>query len=425
MLATSLAILVLSTATGVILARLLGPTGRGHLAAALLWPNLFISVGSLGLSESVVFFSAQMPGQERVVSASGLVVAICQAVFLGAAWYIAAPLILGHYGQETVRASRYMVLAFPLALMPIVANAVLLGRFDVRSYNLQRLSGVTLTALGLAALYLFRVSSVVAVVVVYLAVGALTLGYSFGNLASQRWMGFRASRTLMRSLLRFGIRSHLGTVSGIANQNADQAVISLALSPFYLGLYSVALTLPAGVSVIGGSLATIALPAVAAAGSTDDMRRTLAGLVKATLALSALAAGTLAIATPALIKIFFGSAFLAGTAVAEVLLLASILASANRVSSAGLRAFNRPLQAGAGDLLAAIITVISLLLLVPAIGLMGAAIAVSLASAANFGFNLWTCTRLGISARALLIPTSADVRELRALLRQDRQTETK
>jgi O-antigen/teichoic acid export membrane protein len=222
----------------------------------------------------------------------------------------------------------------------------------------------------------------------------------------------------MGGLLSFGVRSHVGTVSGIANQNADQALISIALSPFYLGLYSTALTLPAAVAVIGNSLATIALPTVSAAGSTDEMRRMLARLVKATLVASVLAAGALAIAAPTVINVFFGPSFLAATPVAQVLLVASTVASTNRVMSAGLRAFNWPLQAGAGDLLAAGVTVLSLVALVPMIGLMGAAIAVALASAANLGFNLWIYKRLKIPTRELFIPSASDLRGLGDLLRR-------
>jgi O-antigen/teichoic acid export membrane protein len=417
-LATSAAMLLLNIGTGVMLARLLGPTGRGQLAAILLWPNLFISIGSLGIGESTVYFSARMPGKERVVSASGLLIAACQAILLGGAWYILAPSILGHYGHEIVRTSQYVVLAFPLALIPLVTTGVLLGRLEVGSYNYQRLAGIALTAFGLLVLYMLRIDSLLAIVGIYLVVGSLVLGYSFVMVARERWLGFRPNRSLVGMLLSFGARSHLGTVSGIANQTADQALISIALAPYFLGIYSVALALPAGVAVIGSSLAALTLPSVTAATSAAEMRRALTQLVRTTVALSVLAAGILLLATPIIISVFFGPAFEAATPIARILILGSALLGINRVTSAGLRAFNRPLQAGAGDLLAACVTVVFLVLLVPMIGLMGAAIAVSLAYAANFIFNLWTCARLGIGPRQLVIPTVSDARAVRTLLRR-------
>ena len=410
--------LLLNTATGVMLARLLGPTGRGQLAATLLWPGLLAAIGSLGLTEAVVYFTARMPGKERVVLGSALVVALCQSALLGGGWYLASASILERYGPETVRVAHYMVWSFPLTLVSMATIGVLLGKLDVGSYNRQRLGGTVLTTLGLLGLYGLGRGSLTAIVVVYLAVGVVTLGYSLAALARRSWLGFRVDPALVGNLLSYGARSHVGTISGIANERADQALISVALPPVYLGLYSIAVTLPSSVAIIGGSLAAIALPAVTAAGADADMRRRLAQFVRTTLVLSALAAGALFTVTPMVIGIFFGPAFLPAAPVAQVLLLASILLSVNRVTSAGLRAFNRPFSAGAGDLLAAGVTVVSLGLLVPRIGLMGAAIASLLAYAANFGFNVWVCRKLGISARELLVPNSSDLQWLRAALRR-------
>jgi O-antigen/teichoic acid export membrane protein len=170
--------------------------------------------------------------------------------------------------------------------------------------------------------------------------------------------------------------------------------------------------------MVGNSLATIALPAITSVDSPTEMRRTLGQFVRTTVIFSILAAGILILLAPTLITAFFGPAFLPGVPVAQVLILASILLSVNRVMGAGLRAFNRPFKAGAGDLLAAGVTVVSLGLLVPRIGIMGAAIASLLAYGANFAFNLWTCIQLGVSARQLLIPNASDIRFIRTTLRR-------
>jgi O-antigen/teichoic acid export membrane protein len=270
----------------------------------------------------------------------------------------------------------------------------------------------------LLGLYVFRVNSVVAIVVVYLVVGVFTLAYSFIMLAIRGWLGFRAETLLAKSMLSYGARSHIGTVSGIANERADQALISIALSPVYLGLYTVALTLPSAVMIVGSSLATLALPAITSVEAEAGKRRTLGRFVRASLVLSVVAAGTMMLITPTVIRIFFGPAFLAAVPVAEVLLLASILLSINRVTSAGLRAFNLPFKAGAGDLLAAGVTIASLGLLVPKFGLMGAAVASAMAYGANFIFNLGICAQLGISARELLVPNASDLQLLRAMFRR-------
>ena len=48
-LAASVAIQGLNVLTGIVLARTLGPAGRGELAAVMLWPSILAAVGSLGV----------------------------------------------------------------------------------------------------------------------------------------------------------------------------------------------------------------------------------------------------------------------------------------------------------------------------------------------------------------------------------------
>ena len=45
--------------TGALAARLLGPDGRGQLAAIQMWPNFLAAIANLGLPEALVYFSAR------------------------------------------------------------------------------------------------------------------------------------------------------------------------------------------------------------------------------------------------------------------------------------------------------------------------------------------------------------------------------
>ena len=50
-LLTSGGVLAVNVLTGILLARTLGPGGRGELAALLLWPSMLVLVGSLGVGD--------------------------------------------------------------------------------------------------------------------------------------------------------------------------------------------------------------------------------------------------------------------------------------------------------------------------------------------------------------------------------------
>src|SRR5438067_4968154 len=60
-LAANVTLYVLAAATGPLAARLLGPDGRGALAAIQLWPGAIATFAMLGLPESIAYFGARQP----------------------------------------------------------------------------------------------------------------------------------------------------------------------------------------------------------------------------------------------------------------------------------------------------------------------------------------------------------------------------
>src|SRR5207237_9105231 len=106
----------------------------------------------------------------------------------------------------------------------------------------------------------------------HMCVNLVSMLVAVSMLASNHWLGVRPQRDVVESILTFGLKSYVGSLSHLANERADQALISLILAPVYLGLYAIAATLTAPVVLIGTSLAIIALPFVGAAQSERDSR---------------------------------------------------------------------------------------------------------------------------------------------------------
>jgi O-antigen/teichoic acid export membrane protein len=143
-------------------------------------------------------------------------------------------------------------------------------------------------------------------------------------------------------------------------------------------------------SFIGSSVALVALPTLA--GYPEAARRAAArAYVAVTVILSALLTIPLLLFTPQVIELAFGEEFLGATDAARVLLVAAVVLATNRVFGAILRAVNRPLAAGGGDVLALLVTAAGLAILLPAFGILGAAIASLLAYATG---TVWSARRV-------------------------------
>jgi len=417
----SVAIQGLNVVSGVILARALGPAARGELAAVLLWPGILAAVGGLSTAEGVAYFTARASSPMQATVATALAISLAQAMVLMAAGYLLMPLVLGHYGGGTVRAGRLYLLSLPPYLLGQAAMALLQGRQRWVTLNLIRVVITATTVAGLVLLLSAGRVTVLNATTLYIAVSAVGLAATVAALAASGWFGLHPDARLARSITVFGLKAHVGSLAGQANLNLDKAAIAVFLSSRDLGVYSVAVTLSAPLTMIGTAIGTVALPAVAASGSAPERRHAFAWLVRSTLVLSAATTVTLVVLTPLLMRTFFGVGFLSGVLIAQVAITAALARGVGYVLAYGLCAFNRPLAPSIAEALAVLATVVGLAVLLPSLGLVGAAITSLVAYSVSAAYMLWFAQRrLEMPLTDLLLPRQGDIGQWIRCVRRDR-----
>ena len=70
----------IGVATGILTARLLGPTGRGELSTVLYYPTVVSQVGSNGIQQATAFEVSRRPHEEAKILKAGLSVALLLGV---------------------------------------------------------------------------------------------------------------------------------------------------------------------------------------------------------------------------------------------------------------------------------------------------------------------------------------------------------
>ncbi len=405
----SLGIQFINAFTGILLARALGPDGKGELTAALLWPALLAVVFEAGLLDATTVFATRFSRRERLFSTVFYPAMGLAAVAMGLGYWL-LPIVLGHAGSEVVRISQLYLLFIPVCLALGVALAVLQGQLAFKQFNALRVIVPAFTACGLVALAVGGVLTVEHVVLVYIAANLVTLVLALLTLHRQAWLSWQADWARIPSLLSFGLKSYGGILSGIVNRQGDQLLISIYLLPTQLGLYSVAVTLTAGVLLVGTSAQIITLPTVARLSDPKAQREMLGRLVRLCFWASALTGAAFIVSAPVLINLLFGPAFLPALATTEVLLLAAIMLNVNMVLAAAIRACGWPMAASCAEIAAVVVTLIGLALLLPTMGILGAAVASVLAYGASGALLLgFLRARLHVGLHDLLLPTPADV----------------
>jgi len=418
-LGANLGILVLTMATGMLNARLLGPSGRGELAAIQTIPSIIGTIAFLGLPSAVAYFSARRPAETRMFASTAVVLCLLASIPAVALGYLAMPRLLGGQSASVIHGARVYLWFIPLQAVVIMPYLALqgLGRFGV--WNLLRLAPnvASLTAIGVAwatgaataqrfsGWYLFT----------YAMIGPIAYAAFWGNSTGPA----RPSARPIGDLLRYGLPSALMIPAGMVNLQMDQMLMAAWLPSKVLGLYAVSVSWTSMLSAVFGALGPVLFPALAATQDPAEQRILVARSFRlGILAVLVLGAG-LALVTPFLLPLFFGRAFAPAVPAALILVAAAVVLNLVNLTGEILRGLGLPRWPLFGQVAALPVTVVLLIVLLPRWTIVGA----SVASLIAYTVTAVVCvggivkTR-DIPARELLLPTSADVRVLWEIARR-------
>jgi antigen flippase len=404
-LAATALIQLLGVVTGVLLARELGPSGRGALAAVVLWPTLLWTVGNLGVVDSAAFYSARDPERRPSIAWTSLVLAALQSLVLVAVGLVLVPLVLARQEESVVRDCLIYLASIPTSLVSLYFASILNGAHRFVAFNLLRATVFVANTVGLVALALATELTVTSAMLAYLVAQAVTVSVATILVLPYLRRPHEPRRDLAGELLSYGWRSQLSTISNLLNERVDQLVISIFFAPASLGLYVVAWTMTGLPGMVGYSVAFAALPAVAKADSSDESVRRAREYVSLTFVATAAVALPLLLLAPEILRIAFGSDFVAATDLSRILLVASISLGTGRVLGATLKGVNRPLDAGASEGAGLAVTAVGLAVLLPTVGLTGAAITSLIAYSVSCAVALHRANLvLGTRGADLLLP---------------------
>jgi O-antigen/teichoic acid export membrane protein len=386
--------LSLSIAIAGIIARWLGPEGKGMLALALLVPGMLGLFLSGGINVANVYFAGSKRLDVPALSASSLGFAILITI-LGFAVVLGLT-SLGWLETVIPGVPTWIILlamlGFPTNLLNGFFSAILQGLQRIEMVNLinliQRIITLSLTILLVTVWNLSLLGALVAA----LASWALSLIVScialrrHGGVLTPSW-----SYSVLRTTLSFGLRGHIGNVLQFFNYRLDMFIVNFFLGPAGVGIYTVTVRLAELLWYLPNAVGFVIFPK-AAASKPEEMNAFTPRVFKITLGLTALGALGLAIVGRPVINFVFSAAFIGAYIPLLVLLPGVVLLGGSKVLTNEIAGRGYPQYNSLNAALAIVVTVVLDLMLIPRYGVFGAALASSAAYAmtlfAAIGFYL-------------------------------------
>jgi O-antigen/teichoic acid export membrane protein len=392
----------LGAVTGVLAARLLGPVGRGELAALTIWPTALVTLAAMGMNQAIVFHTGRRSFTFSEVWTGSTIIGLAQSSFVLVVGLVLIPIALRRYPPQVATLSLASLGACPLIILSAYLANLLQGKMELLSYNLIMTAAPLAYALGLALLAVLHWPYLGALVAVRILGYVFAFALSYWLLLNREGVRWAWNGRACSSLLRFGWKTQLGTVSALVNRWLDQLVLSIFVPPRDLGLYAVAVTVAFAVCFVPQAAGIVTLAAGSNA-SPEGARAVIARAYKLSLLWLLLVCALLYVFVPFLMTHVFGAQFAGAVLACRILLPGMVAVGLTQVLYEGARALGDPAIPSYAEGFATIVTLASLYVLLPRVGFVGAAIASSLAYGSSHGLTLALySSRLGIGLNDLL-----------------------
>lgn len=396
--------------TGVVLARGLGPHDRGLLALALLLPSTLMTLCKLGITQANVYCVRREGAPLEQVAANSLLLALgLSLACAGVTWWFAEPLSGSFLKGLPLWALALSLWRLPWLLADNFFWGVLqaMGQFSL--YNRRTLAGAASILVGVALAWFLGKLDLAVALYIYAGTTTVVVASLLVSVRRRLPFGWRPDTALLGRQLRFGVKSYTQILTTHLLFRSDVYLVAYFLDPARTAFYSLALHFTEMLLEIPQAVGWVVYPKMAGL-EKADVHRFTAQTCRRTIALTLAGGVAVILLGPVLIPLWYGPAFAEATHPLPFAALGAVSMAVFTIVSRDFTSRNRQavnIQAGAVALLA---NVGLNVFLIPAYGIVGAALATGIAYTLAAGLLLWRFrVDSGIPVREVLVPTTADI----------------
>ncbi len=396
--------------SSMIIARVLGPSGKGTFALAVLVPTFASQFLRFGVDIANVYFLGSRKHTLQAILGNSLMVVTATNLVTVPLYIICIPLISNTIAAG-VKPSLLLLtsLLLPLNLLSGYLSPIFLGLQRVKKYNFITLWGKVTALFFIVVLVVAVHLGVVGAICASILALVLVVSWALRELSKDVSVRPILNPGLLKESVSLGFRAYLGNVVQFFNYRLDMFMVNYFVGVANVGLYSIAVTGAELLWYIPQAVATILFPRTAAAGA-EEAKLFTPKVCRNTFLITLIAALGMSVVSKPLIIFIYGEAY-APSVLPMWLLIPGVVALGISKILCGDLAGRGLLQYGAySSAISLVATVVCDLVLIPRWGIAGAAVASSISYCIATLVVLFFYTRISGNGLAIvLIPRKEDV----------------
>lgn len=383
------AALFMATVSGIISTRLLGPDGKGLLALALLYPSLFFVFGHLNIGFATVFRIGEKKfKKEEFAGTLFLLFVIFSVALIGIFFSTYAIFQNNLYKNIPFYFLAIGMLMLPLQIFLYFFSSFLQGIGKIFWFNfVNHLPRLLLPLLVISFWFFYRYTAFEGVIIniIIYVLSAILIFILIAHFAPQKW---KINKSLLKQLLTDGSKLHLGTIATFTISRIDQIMIGIMLNVTSLGYYAVATAIAELLWFMSSAVELVLYPKTSEEG-LDEAEERIKRSSRIILFLTFCEGIIMALVAKYLILIYGGKIFLPAIIPLIILLPGIILSSHSQIISVLWVKKRWLLSISIFSIINALLNVLLNLILIPRLGINGAALATTITYSVIFIFYLF------------------------------------
>jgi O-antigen/teichoic acid export membrane protein len=412
-----------AAATGVFVARLLGPGGAGKYAIAQTLTALLTVASTLGVEHGIAYYVSSGRWRTREAHRSAQRVALVSGLVGAGLGILARIAIPSAFGGLSLASTTIAAFALPFALSWYYATFVALAVEDYETFVLPPALQASLMlglVVVLGAVYGLA-GAVVGLALSHALTAAATMFFSRRMLASGGAARPAEPGTLRRAI-KFGVKGYAANALQFINYRLDLFILASVAASADVGHYAVAVAATGVMWLLPQAISEVLFPRVAAlsaseASDSDSMRALAeAKSLRHTTLIVMVTTAVLALAIVFLIVPVYGAAFHPAIALALILLPGVAVLGLASPMAATIVGRGHPGYSLVITLIVTPLTIVLYVLLIPGLHATGAALGSSISYALSFVLVVAFYARVtGAPVLRNMVPTRAELEDYRIL----------
>jgi O-antigen/teichoic acid export membrane protein len=368
----------------IIIGKELGVTAFGIYTLAFTVYQFGLQFANFGISAALTKYIAESGNNESVIQkylSSGIICSIFSGLLSGIILFVLSPFLAQSFFNipELEPLLKITAVCYPFISLQLAISGTFNGMRRMKTFAL----------LNMSQNFLIIVFSAFFVMICNLSLFGAVLGYAIPTclvgclspllITGTNWINKAAiENTVIEKIITFGFFFALSTSSSFLNLYLGTVLIGYFLTPAEVGIFAVAITLSQALTILPSAIQRVTTPAIASAYANKGNRETRKLIISSMKYpfFVVLVLGVILIASgPWLISFFFSESYSAAYQPMIILTIGNIIFTPAIATGACLFSMGKISLPYKVNILNIVLTIVLNILLIPLLGIIGAALA--------------------------------------------------